>query len=305
MSSYLGFNLNPAPTGGQGAYGAVSGQVGAPPSIYQQIQSVAPGVDNLTASSVGDIQNQLNGVLSPSTMMNIGNYAAARGVSMGQPNSPLSNLIGMNVTGTTTEQLQQAGQSNYLNFLSGVGNTQLNPALLTDIAQSNANLAAAPDPQAAAQELERLIMQQRGPQGGSSWNSSPAGGTRSGGGGSSYNSNPYSGMGFLSQDGGNLNYGTNATNPFKTGIGPVISTGGGGDGFDWMSILNDLQSPQGGGSQSSQGGGSQSSGSGAMDYGGGGYGSSISGFGMDWTKVNNDMLNTEMDNYMSDLGITY
>ena len=223
MSSYLGFNLNPTATSGQGAYGMVPGQIGLPPSIYQQIQSVVPQISGLTSSAATGIQNDLSGILSPSTEMNIGNYAAARGVSSGQPNSPFSNMIGMGVTGTTTEQLQQQGQSNYLNFLSGVGQTQLNPSLIADIAQSNATLASAPDPQQAALALEQLIMQQRGPQGG--YNPmNPAG--RGGG----FGSNPYSGMGFQTQSGNNY---AGAQGGFSTGIGQVYSTGGGTSGTDY------------------------------------------------------------------------
>ena len=156
-NEYMGFNLSPLPTGGQGAYGKVPGQIGAPPSIYDQLSNVYPNIQGLTSGAGAAIGNQLAGQLSPETQSNIGNYAAARGLSMGQPNSPLANMIGMNITGTTSEALQQQGIGNYQNFLTGLGNTQNNPALLSEIAQYNAMLGAAPDPEAAANQQLSLL----------------------------------------------------------------------------------------------------------------------------------------------------
>jgi hypothetical protein len=149
-NSYLGYNINPGTQTGSGAYGAVPGAIGVPPSIYQEIGSVAPGLDNLTAGTGSVIGSQLAGQISPSTMNNIGNYAAARGVASGQPNSPLSNAIGLGLVGQTSEQLQQQGTANYGNFLGSVGQTQINPQLTTDIAFQNAVNAAAPNPGQAA-----------------------------------------------------------------------------------------------------------------------------------------------------------
>jgi hypothetical protein len=156
-NEYMGFNLSPLPTGGQGAYGKVPGQIGAPPSIYDQLSNVYPNIQGLTSGAGAAIGNQLAGQLSPETQSNIGNYAAARGLSMGQPNSPLANMIGMNITGTTSEALQQQGIGNYQNFLTGLGSTQSNPAMLAEIAQYNAMLGAAPDPEAAANQQLSLL----------------------------------------------------------------------------------------------------------------------------------------------------
>lgn len=156
MPNYLNFNLSPSPTGGQGAFGSVPGQTGAPPSIYSQTQAAYPGLPGLTAGAGDVIGNELAGKLSPGTISNIDNAAAARGVALGQPNSDLSSMIDLSLMGTTSEGLQKQGEQDYLNFLSGVGSTQLNPSLLTDISQSNANLGSAPDPTAAANELLSL-----------------------------------------------------------------------------------------------------------------------------------------------------
>jgi len=179
--SYLGYNVSPAPTGGQGAYGAVPGQTAVPPSTYQQASSVYSGLPGLTSAAGDVIGSELAGTISPSTQSNIWNQAAARGVNLGQPNSPMSNEIGLSLTGTTTQGLQATGESNYLNFLSGLSNTQISPSLLTDISQSNATLAAAPDPAAAAAaqqaQFDKYYNQSRSPAGygaGQGYNTSPS-----------------------------------------------------------------------------------------------------------------------------------
>ena len=179
--SYLGYNLAPTPTGGQGAYGAVPGATTAPPSTYSQASSVYSGLPGLTSAAGDVIGSELAGTISPSTQSNIWNQAAARGVSLGQPNSPMSNEIGLSLTGTTTQGLQKAGETDYLNFLGGLTSTQLAPSLLAGISQSNATLAAAPDPAAAAAQQQALFdkyyQQSRSPAGygaGQGYNLSPS-----------------------------------------------------------------------------------------------------------------------------------
>jgi hypothetical protein len=147
------------------------------------------------------------------------------------------------------------------------------------VADRNALMAAAPDPTAAGQHAEQLALQQlqlqQRPQGGYA--------------GSGY-SNPYgsfgAGYGFGSDAQLNQNYYNMVqNNPFKTGIGPVTG------GFDWMSVLNELLAPQGGGSQPVSGGSQPVSGgsqpltmgldpSTGQPWGGGG---SFNGFGISWT----------------------
>jgi hypothetical protein len=65
----------------------------------------------------------------------------------------------MNVTGTTTEGLEQQGLGNYNTFTGTAGSEQQNPALMADISQSNAVLGSAPDPSAAAAEQQSLFNQ--------------------------------------------------------------------------------------------------------------------------------------------------
>ena len=152
-----GFTLNPAPTQGSGTtFGMVPGAIGAPPSVWQQEQSI-PGVGAATSSETSLINSQLAGQLSPSTTANLENSAASRGFSLGQGgNTGLTNEILMNTLGLSQEQLQQQGSQNYLNFLTTTGQQQQSPQLLADIASRNAAMAAAPNPTLAAQEAIAL-----------------------------------------------------------------------------------------------------------------------------------------------------
>ena len=72
------------------------------------------------------------------------------GVSVGQPGGAPGNTISnenlLTNMGLTSEGLTNQGDQNYLSFLGGVGQTQLSPNLLTDIASNNATMAAAPNP---------------------------------------------------------------------------------------------------------------------------------------------------------------
>jgi len=184
MSSYLGFNYTPTSTGGNGAYGAVPGQIGMPPSIWQEGQNAVPQLGGLTTQTATNIGSELSGQLSPGTNQNLYDSAAARGVSLGQPNSAISNEIGLNLLGTTSETLQNTGINNYMNFLGGVGSQQLSPDLTSSIGQSNAILGAAPDPSAAvgAEQswLQQYYQMMNPPSGGTgNFSAAPAGGNYS------------------------------------------------------------------------------------------------------------------------------
>jgi hypothetical protein len=219
----MAYQISPPPQSGNGAFGRVPGQISAPPSIWEQLNSNIPNYGALTTSATGNIQNELNGTLSPSTMTAIGNRAAAHGVSTGQPNSAMSNLFGYSLTGNTVEGLQHQGVTDYNNLTGTLGSTQQNPALVSSIAETNAVNNSAPDPGAAAAYYKQLFDSYMNPAGGTGRYSSTDFG-------SMYGRNPYAGMGFHSQDGGASGSGAGAQGGFRTGIGPVISTGA-----DWYS----------------------------------------------------------------------
>lgn len=159
----MGFNLNPGTQGGSGAFGAVPNSVGAPPSIFSQVGTAVPGSTTAAGGALGDINSELAGVLSPGTQNLLQNKAAALGVTVGQPGGTAGNtLTNQNLLdnmGLTSEGLANQGIGNYLGFLGGVGQQQLQPSLLTDIASNNATMAAAPNPAAAQQQQQNLMMQ--------------------------------------------------------------------------------------------------------------------------------------------------
>jgi hypothetical protein len=231
MSSYLGFNLSPGSNNYSATYGGNVGNVDAPPSTYQQAASVYSGLSGLTSQAGGVLSSELSGQLSPTTMTNIWNSAAARGVTLGQPNSSISNEIGLSLTGNTSEQLQQQGLSGYNNFLSGLSSTQLDPSLLTGIAEQNAVNNAAPQPASANAEAQQLFQQyeqsMQTPQGGSYSGYNPSGNTGAYSGG-----NPYGAFGNIGGFGSMGTGNTGSNFGYSSGIGPVISTYG-NDNNNW------------------------------------------------------------------------
>jgi hypothetical protein len=154
------YNASPAPTQGNGAFGLVPGQIQTPPSLWDQLNQNVPDYGALTTSATGNINSMLNGQVSPSTMTNLSNQAAARGISLGQPNSPMSNVIGLNLLGTTSEGLQQQGLTDYNSFTGTAGGLQESPDTMANIANINSINAAAPNPSSAAAYSKSLFDEQ-------------------------------------------------------------------------------------------------------------------------------------------------
>lgn len=174
-----GFNLHPQPTSGQGAFGAVPGQLGLPDPAGDLARQV-PGLSGLNSSASAGIQAKLNGELSPGTLNALKNASAQYGVSSGMPGSGLSsNQFLGNVAGASEAQ-QAAGIQQYNSYIPTVSGTQtVNPALQNEIATQNSLNAAAPDPTQAAsyakQLFDQYLAQMRGPGGGTS--GGPGGGS--------------------------------------------------------------------------------------------------------------------------------
>ncbi len=183
------YTVNPAPQQGNGAYGLVPGPTGIPPSLYQQSTTALPGLATGGTQATNNILSQLQGDISPQAQRNMQDLYARFAAGSGMPGSnaipgTLANNAALLGNYRTTEQLQQQGLQNYNNLLSAVGQQQIKPETLADIAAHNANLAAAPNPQAAAeQQLANYFaslnaarsMGLRGQGGGGGYN--PAGGT--------------------------------------------------------------------------------------------------------------------------------
>ena len=183
------YNVNPAPTPGQGPYGLVPGTIGIPPSIYQQTTGALPGLGSAGPQVSQNILNELSGQLDPAAINNIQDIAARFGVSSGMPGSnAIRGTLGFNKqlrdVGLDTLAVKRQGQQDYLSALQGVGSQQLSPDLLARIAQENALLKSAPDPEAAANRLRNdylnALNRARGPAGGtggSPFDQNPAQGT--------------------------------------------------------------------------------------------------------------------------------
>lgn len=181
------YNINPAPTGGQGAFGLVPGQVGIP-DPYEYLKNIIPNLPGLNTAATGVVGNQLGGKVSPQTTANMWNLGALSAGQSGMPGSnayggTMPNYLAMASLGHTTEGLQQTGLENYNKLIPTIAQTQtVNPALLAEIAATNAVNAAAPSPQAAyerakADWLQGLAMTASGPGGGTRGVGSPSGGT--------------------------------------------------------------------------------------------------------------------------------
>lgn len=270
MASYNGYDLSPSPVNYSPTYGGAPGQISAPPSVWDELGSNVPGFSGLATGASNDISSELAGTLSPATLMAINNSAAAHGVSLGQPNSALSNLLGMNITGNTVQGLQNQGINNFDSFSGLAGSQQESPSLLANIAEENAVNASAPNPSSVAQELMRL--------------SSPAsgftatnrlGGTPSIAGGgfagavAGANNNPLSSIG--------TNQPANPPVAYGPGGGPQYNGAGNGTGdgsYDpYASLYNDLF---GDGSSGGAGSGSYDPYASLLGDNGSGYGSAPS-----------------------------
>lgn len=178
------FDLNAPPRTGQGAYGAVPGAIGLPP-VYNDVAGVFPGLSgNLDALSK-NISSELAGDLDPQTVAMLQNTAAQFGIGQGTPLSPFAGAQGLRHLGLTAEAQKAKGIEHLLASLPTLAKTlTVSPETQLDVANRNATLNAAPDPQAAAKEAQRLFQQymammQRSGGGGVSY--SPGGGGGGGG----------------------------------------------------------------------------------------------------------------------------
>lgn len=151
------FNLNPGPRSGAGAFGAVPGAIGAP-NPFGDLSGVYPNLSGTNKQVSADILSKLSGTLSPETMNSIKNASAAWGVGAGVPGSGIQTSRGLRDIGLTSEQLQQQGLQDYASLIPTISRTQtVSPELQTQIAATNAQMAAAPDPTQAASYAKQLF----------------------------------------------------------------------------------------------------------------------------------------------------
>lgn len=133
------------------------------------INQSIPGFSGLTKSATGIIGSALSGALPPDVQNLIKDQSAARAVSNGMPGSSNTNgaLFG-NATlrdlGLTSLDRQDTGIKDLLGLLQGYSGTAMpNFGQLADQSNARAQYAAAPNPQAAASEQERLYAKYSNP----------------------------------------------------------------------------------------------------------------------------------------------
>lgn len=148
----MNYNVSPAPRIGQGAYGAVPGQVSLPPSIWSQTGQAVPGLPALTKTATDVTGSYLHGQVPSDVQDFLQQKAAQYGVGSGMPGSGLANNNLVRSLGITSLGLQQTGLDSLKGLLGTVGGMQLDPSLAANIAEQNAIYAAAPDPAAATRQ---------------------------------------------------------------------------------------------------------------------------------------------------------
>src|SRR5215475_795596 len=257
------YSATAAPTGGQGAFGAVPGQIGLPPSLYSQALGAVPGLNQNAQKASSDVQSLLQGEVSPDTQDYISRLIAAKGVTTGVAGTEFNQADLVKSLGLTSEQLQLSGLGAYNQLLTSVGQLQESPELMANIAERNAMMAAAPDPTAAHDQLLRDLEQGLGlgmdpvTGGYGSYHTlGPAAGTGGFGlgGSTDLNGNPYSS--WMEGGGGGNDYalvggpgtitsqlygpnGTLMTGPGSTTVSPLTSGGGGWfDSTDYSDAAN-------------------------------------------------------------------
>lgn len=167
INDYQGFNLSPGGASGNGGiYGQNISQIGAPPSIFKQLNSNVPNYGAISGGATSDIGSELAGRLSPGTTNLLQDKAAALGINSGMPGgtpgNTLTNQNFLNNMGLTSEGLTHEGVTDYNQFSNTAGSQQQDPNLLYNIAEQNAVDAAAPNPaqaQSYAQQLFDKYMQ--------------------------------------------------------------------------------------------------------------------------------------------------
>lgn len=122
------------------------------------LNTALPGASNGLAQELQLAESDLSGQLSPSTLNNLEQVSAERGVSTGDIGSPNSNAALMSLLGNTTEQLQQTGVQDLTSAISSApvgpaydpASQQVTPGQDIAALQQNAQNAAQPNPAAAA-----------------------------------------------------------------------------------------------------------------------------------------------------------
>ena len=148
----------PLPTRGISAWGQVPGQTtGANINPAQLYQNIYPNLSADMLTAQGNNASLMSGNIPNDTARQVWDRRAAASARGGVAGSPFSGATTAQDLGLTRLQLQNQGQTNMNNMLGTIYNTGVAPDIALN--QANAQLAAAPDPQAAAAEQQRIFAQ--------------------------------------------------------------------------------------------------------------------------------------------------
>ena len=157
-SPTTGYNITPAAQPGQGAYGAVPGMIGIPPSYWEQMSNIYPVSPQATQASK-IIGSQMAGELSPEEIATYQRLGAQFGAGITGGPSQFSGRQGLLSVGRKVSDVQQQGILNYEAMLKALSGTLTPQELAAQIANRNATMAAAPDPRLAAEQQMRDWME--------------------------------------------------------------------------------------------------------------------------------------------------
>lgn len=155
MATYVpsyDYNIFPEPRTGSTPYGQVPGPIGIPPSEYQQVSGVYPDLGAQAQIAGQNIGAGLMGELDPATLFQLQRNAARFGVQTGMPLSGLQTTMGLSGLQQTIEQRQAQALQQYESLAKSLGSMMTPQALASEIAARNATMAAAPDPELAAEQ---------------------------------------------------------------------------------------------------------------------------------------------------------
>lgn len=175
--------LNPTPTQGTGTpFGSVPGNLGLP-DPFGDLSKVAPGLGGVNQNLLTNLTANSLGIVSPGTRNALQLTNAQNATRSGMGISGLSDQALFGNIADYSNKLQQQAVQDYNTLIPTLSRTQtVDPALQTEIANTNAIRGAAPSPTAAANYAKMLFDEYaakvRGPGGGYTITGSPAGGTR-------------------------------------------------------------------------------------------------------------------------------
>ena len=162
----MAYNVNPSPTQGTGAFGLVPGATEMPDNIYQQLQGAYSPFMAQLGSAGQNITDELAGNVD---MPSIARKAAAFGIGSGMPGSGFQAATGLNMTIQAQQAMKRQGLQDYMGLSGMLGGMQTPQSTAIGLSENNANLGAAPNPQAVYQKMLDDYMKFR--------NQNPAGGT--------------------------------------------------------------------------------------------------------------------------------